>query len=158
MRFCSDMEMACHVPFLMQMPDLIREITQHASERCSDNSRSAIRTESQKIIRDFLKAELDLAFTMLNIAMETGRDADRRTFLNVAPNSINSVSAFAAKITESSDTTWMRARVRILESSVTKLKSMDDTRRRVDRSFGQLVSRTSVDQIRHQVTRSFDPV
>jgi len=108
----------------LQMPNSPRD-TQHASERCTDSSQPTFHdTEGQKIVTDFLRAELDLAFTMLSIAMETGRDADRKTFLSVAPNSIDSVRSLEGNIADSGDRSWIRARVRLLESAVRRIKSI----------------------------------
>ena len=119
------------------MPNLICETTERSREECTDISQKTIDRECQKIVIDFLRAELDLAFTMLSIAMETGLDADRGRFLSVAPNSINSVCGFGGRITDSSDIEWLRAQVRILESAVKRLKSVDATRRRIGRAVGR---------------------
>jgi hypothetical protein len=79
-------------------------------------------TDTQRVVTGFVRAELDLAFTMLGIARETGQAADRERFLNVAPNSISSVRAFEGRIIDAGDALWARARVRILESAFKELK------------------------------------
>jgi len=130
------------------MPNPMREIPEDASQKFVETSQEPIDADGQEIVTGFLRAELDLAFTMLSIAMETGRDADRRAFLNVAPNSINSVRGLAGRITDYSDIQWIRARVHILESAVTRLKSSGASGSSIDRAIGQSVPRSIIEQIR----------